>query len=167
MSVALDVALHDLPLEPLTPEAFAPCGTVIAAGEDSHLPGEAELALDLSGGPPRYYVMRLGHRGRLVKAITRHVQVTQVLASVGGGEWLLGVAPPSPGQSGPDKAKLRAFRIPGDVALLLHRGTWHAGPYFDAPQMSFFNLELRDTNLNDHDTFRMVEGWGHGYRLTG
>jgi ureidoglycolate hydrolase len=52
----------------------------------------------------------------------------------------------------PDAARLAAFRITGGQALKLHRGTWHAGPYFEAPQAEFLNLELSDTNEADHHT---------------
>lgn len=44
-------------------------------------------------------------------------------------------------------------RIPPGHFIKLHEGTWHAGPLFDAPDtMSFFNLELADTNVVDHNT---------------
>jgi len=33
----------------------------------------------------------------------------------------------------------------------LHPGTWHDGPFFAADTALFFNLELSDTNLTDHD----------------
>ena len=35
----------------------------------------------------------------------------------------------------------------------MHAGTWHAGPLFDnANEMDFYNLELADTNVVDHNT---------------
>lgn len=37
--------------------------------------------------------------------------------------------------------------------MKLHAGTWHAGPLFDnADHMDFYNLELSDTNVVDHNT---------------
>ncbi|MBD0313443.1 MAG: Ureidoglycolate hydrolase, partial [Microcoleus sp. T3-bin5] len=36
-------------------------------------------------------------------------------------------------------------------------GTWHAGPYFDADFVDFYNLELSDTNVVDHFTFDFVK----------
>ena len=48
-----------------------------------------------------------------------------------------------------------AFRIPGDVAVLPRRGTWHSGPFFTRERMSFCNLELADTNQVDHHTYRL------------
>jgi hypothetical protein len=33
------------------------------------------------------------------------------------------------------------------------QGTWHAGPLFaEHPHMDFYNLELSDTNVTDHNT---------------
>lgn len=144
-----------LAARPLTAESFAPFGTVLAATEDGVPAGDADAALDLSAGRPRYYLMHLRDKTPRFDRITRHRAVTQCLASVGGAPWLLAVAPPldldDPGAV-PDAAQLAAFVVPGDVAVLLARGTWHAGPYFAAPAMSFFNLELADTNQVDHHT---------------
>ena len=55
---------------------------------------------------------------------------------------------------------IRAFRIPGDVAVMLHTGTWHAGPLFEAAEMSFFNLELADTNVVDHHSCDLTSRYG-------
>ena len=41
---------------------------------------------------------------------------------------------------------------PGE-GITLHLGTWDAGPLFEAPSASFFNLELADTNQSDHETW--------------
>lgn len=135
--------------------SFAPFGAVIEPADDGevHTPGDPPL--DLSGGMPRFYVMRLQDKAPRFDRITRHRSVTQCLASVGGAEWLLAVAPPEhpdDPEATPDVARLAAFIVPGDVAVLLHRGTWHAGPFFTAPSQSFFNLELTDTNVVDHHT---------------
>jgi ureidoglycolate hydrolase len=100
--------------------------------------------------------MRLQTRGRKFKRITRHSQCTQCLGSLGGQEWFLGVAPPSP-QPQPDLEKLRVFRIPGDCFIKLEVGTWHAGPLFDQPAIDFYNLELSDTNIIDHFTYNFAQ----------
>lgn len=139
---------------PLSAQAFAPYGTVLAALEDG-VEADTQDGLDLSRGAPRFYVMRLHDKPGRFDHITRHRSVTQCLASVGGGTWWLAVAPPDgpdDDAARPDEHRLVAFEIPGDVAVRLHRGTWHAGPFFAPSEMGFFNLELADTNVVDHHT---------------
>ena len=160
----------DLPVAPLTPAAFAPYGTVMAALEDGVPFGPQDAQLDLARGTPRFYVMRLPGRGLVIRQITRHRQVTQALASVGGHEWLIAVAPPAQvdvADALPTLADIRAFRVPGDVAVMLHRGTWHAGPLFAGDEAAFFNLELADTNVVDHHTWRFADRGGVALRLLG
>ena len=158
----------DLPVLELTNEAFASYGTVIAPTEDGLPFGNEDAPLDLSAGTPRFYAMRLPGRGLTVTRITRHRRVTQVLASVGGHAWFLGVAPPlavDDPAAEPALADIRAFRIPGDVAVMLYKGSWHAGPLFEGEPQSFFNLELADTNVTDHHTCNLVERYGCALRL--
>lgn len=143
----------DLPLEPITREAFAPFGDLIEATEDGVPFGPQDARLDLAGGTPRFYIMRLHAKPALVRRITRHRGVTQCLASVGGRPWFIAVAPPlglddPAAEPAPDG--IRGFLVPGDVAVMLHKGTWHAGPFFEGGELSFFNLELSDTNEVDH-----------------
>jgi ureidoglycolate lyase len=148
-----ETAITALRAQPLCAERFAPYGEVLAATEDGVAAGDLDAALDLSRGRPRFYLMQLRDKAPRFDRITRHRAVTQCLASVGGAPWWLAVAPPldveDPAAT-PDLDRLAAFEVPGDVAVLLARGTWHAGPYFEAPAMSFFNLELADTNQVDH-----------------
>ncbi len=157
-----------LAIEPLTVDGFAPFGSVIEPTDH-----DAPIALDgpeleLGRGTPRFYTMRIPGRGLAVAKITRHRRVTQVLASAGGREWVMAVAPP--GRVADDGAEpalddIRAFRIPGDTAIMLALGTWHAGPLFDGDERSFFNLELTDTNVVDHDTCDLVERYGTSLTL--
>ena len=52
----------------------------------------------------------------------------------------------------PRAEDLQAFKIPHGKFVKLHAGTWHAGPLFQEPdQMDFYNLELKDTNVVDHN----------------
>jgi hypothetical protein len=50
--------------------------------------------------------------------------------------------------------------VPGDRFIKLHKGTWHAGPYFSPATALFYNLELADTNLVDHETCDLTDIWG-------
>jgi ureidoglycolate lyase len=158
----------DIPVLDLTPASFAPYGTVIAPEEDGTPFGEADAKLDLSKGTPRFYAMRVPARGLLVKQITRHCSTTQTLASAGGHAWFVAVAPPDrldDSSAEPSLAAIQAFRIPGDHAIMLFKGSWHAGPLFEGEEQSFFNLELADTNVVDHHTCRLVERYGRALRL--
>ncbi|MCX5497785.1 ureidoglycolate lyase [Kaistia dalseonensis] len=161
----LDVERRPLIAEPITAEAFLPFGRLIEPTEDMVPAGAIDAALDLSGGAPRFYIMRLDYRGYDVNGITRHGDVTQVLASVGGKSWLLCVAPPVGDGDKPDPEAIRAFVIPGDVAVLLYRGSWHAGPYFHDAEMKFFNLELIDTNVVDHFTVNLGRTFGYNFKV--
>jgi ureidoglycolate lyase len=158
----------DLAVSPITAKAFSAFGTLIGPAEDGKLFGPDEAQLVLSKGTPRFYVMRLKRRDKAFTHITRHLSVTQCLASVGGKPWLLAVAPPTDpdNPSGePDPLSICAFAIPGDVAVSLHRSTWHAGPFFDEPTQDFFNLELADTNQVDHLNCSLDKRFRLSFRL--
>jgi ureidoglycolate lyase len=161
--------IRDLPVSELSAEAFAPYGTVIPPMEDGTAFGLQDAALRLEAGIPRFYAMQLPNRGLVISRITRHRQVTQVLASAGGLPWLLAVAPPPTEdlpEAQPALEDIRAFRIPGNAAVMLLRGTWHAGPMFETPEASFFNLELSDTNVTDHWNCDLAKSYGVTLRLT-
>ncbi|MQY27911.1 ureidoglycolate lyase [Nocardia aurantia] len=137
----------------ITSENFAPFGVVVTATPDGVTSGPADSALDLTAGTPRFYIMRLEDRPPSFTGITRHRRSTQTLMSADAREWFLAVAPPE--CEPPAVTDIRAFRIPGGVAVTLTKGTWHAGPFFTTPAMAFANLELTDTNITDHDTYRL------------
>ena len=154
----------------IAPSLFAPFGQVIPPREDGAPFGPSDAQLVLNNGTPRLYIMRLKSRGLAFDRITRHVRVTQCLAAIGGGEWLLAVAPPlAPDDRAamPDPAAIQAFRISGPVGIKLHRGTWHAGPFFTAPEMDFLNLELADTNEADHVDCHLGRDHGVTFRFEG
>jgi ureidoglycolate hydrolase len=130
-------------------------GQIIWAIEDGKPYSLTDAQLDLSQGTPRFYVMRLQNKGRTFHRITRHLCCTQCLGALGGKEWFIAVAPPKNldvPQAKPLLEEIEAFRIPGNCFIKLHIGTWHAGPYFDAEWIDFYNLELSDTNITYHHT---------------
>ena len=131
---------HMLDIRELRAEAFAPYGQVIAPlhtggqGAETRYDPEAaasEAKLVLTNGEPRLWIMHLPHVGLGFTRIARHRRVTQCLGSLGGKEWLIGVAPP------------------GDHLIKLHVATWHAGPHFVHDECLFVNLENLDTNRRD------------------
>ncbi|WP_207476470.1 ureidoglycolate lyase [Arenibaculum pallidiluteum] len=161
-------AVIDLRLDPVSREAFAPFGDLIEASEDGVPFGAQDARLDLSGGTPRFYIMRLHGKPPVVRRITRHRNVTQCLASVGGRPWFLAVAAPDgldDPAAEPSPDGIRGFLIPGDVAVALRKGTWHAGPFFEGDELSFFNLELSDTNEVDHHNAHLDRRHGIALRL--
>jgi ureidoglycolate hydrolase len=160
--------VRDLAVRPITREAFAPFGDLIAPGDDGAPFGPQDARLDLSRGSPRLYIMRLRHRGLEFRRITRHRNVTQCLAALGGKSWLIAVAPPKAlddPKAEPMLEDIVAFAIPGSVAIKLHRGTWHAGPFFEDEEISFLNLELSDTNETDHHDSHLDQRFGLALRF--
>ena len=140
----------------ITKENFAAFGQLIHPGEDGDVyDPEEEAALDLSQGQPRLYIMRLRDRKPQFDRITFHRNVTQCLGGLTPAqEWYLAVSKPTMDvKSYPDPSKdIEVFRIPHGVFVKLHKGTWHAGPLFLSPVADFYNLELTDTNVVDHNT---------------
>ena len=103
MNDATTMPQHMLDIRELTTEAFAPYGQVIAPlrtggqGAEISLDPKAaasEAKLVLGNGEPRLWIMHLPHVGLGFTRIARHRRVTQCLGSLGGKEWLIGVAPP-------------------------------------------------------------------------
>ncbi len=149
---------------PITAAAFRPFGQLILPQPDSVAFNPQDAQLQLSGGVPRFYIMALHRRGRCFHTITRHSGCTQCLGSLDGKTWFLGVAPPSLA-SQPSLEEITVFEIPGNCFIKLEVGTWHAGPYFDADTVNFYNLELSDTNVVDHTTCDLLETYGVEFEI--
>src|SRR4051812_36901707 len=130
-----------LDLQELTPESFAPYGQIITPlrtggqGAETRYDPETsprEANLVLQNGVPRLWIMHLPHVGLGFTRIARHRRVTQCLGSLGGKEWLIGVAPPGTttrdldDDARPTLEDIVAFRVPGDRVIKLHVATWHA-----------------------------------------
>ena len=150
----------------LTEDAFRPFGQVCRAQVDGKLFDHDDAQLQLEeGGTPRFYIMRLSRRNGLaaVDRITRHVRCTQCLGSLQGKEWFMAVAPAN---KEPCRDNIEAFRIPGDRFIKLETGTWHAGPFFEKDEtIDFYNLEMKDTNVVDHDTRDLKETCGATFQI--
>lgn len=151
-SGAQSLTTISLPAEPVSPELFAPYGQVVLATPDGKPFDGTDAQVDLSNGIPRFYLMQIPARGLRFDQITRHDRCTQCLGSLNGATWWIAVAPANAASLTPDRDRLRAFQVPGNCFLKLDRGTWHAGPYFEVGTIDFYNLELSDTNINDHFT---------------
>ena len=140
---------RSLVAQDISSESFASFGQVIWAEEDGKAFDHEDAQLKLDQGTPRFYIMRLEDKPLRFSQITHHKQCTQCLGALEGLDWYMAVAP---AEAAPDESNLRAFRIPGNCFVKLEPGTWHAGPYFVHPAVSFYNLELSDTNVVDHHT---------------
>jgi ureidoglycolate hydrolase len=110
--------------------------------------------------------MTLEAKGTRFRTITRHQRCTQCLGALEGKDWFMAVAPPGAAEQ-PDPSKIRAFYIPGNCFIKLEVGTWHAGPYFSHPAVNFYNLELSDTNITDHQTCNLAREFGLEFEIVG
>jgi ureidoglycolate hydrolase len=151
--------------QPLTPETFQPFGQVVFASEDGNPYTSNDAQLQLQAGIPRFYIMRLNHRGLKFDRITRHQRVTQCLGALDSKSWYIAVARPTPASETPDWETITAFQVPGNCFIKLDVGTWHAGPYFEQDTVDFYNLELSDTNVVDHYTCNLFETYGVEYEI--
>ena len=128
MNDAGTLPVHMLEIRELTPEAFAPYGQIVMplktggqGAETGYDPENStrEAKLVLNNGEPRLWIMHLPHVGLGFSRIARHRRVTQCLGSLGGKEWLIGVAPPgTTARDLSDEARPRvedivAFRVLG------------------------------------------------------
>ena len=146
-----------------TRENVCAYGTLLEPQGDGVAFGALDAQLQLWRGTPRFYLMKLTKRPMAVTRITRHLAVTQALASLNGKRWYVLLAPPDEPdnpQALPKVDRLQAFCISGSQALVLHRSTWHAGPYFLEDEVDFVNLELSDTNVVDHHNARLDAAFG-------
>ncbi len=155
--------LKQLNPQPISSELFQPFGQVIFPSADGIPYGLQDAQLQLGKGTPRFYIMHLEAKGLHFHTITRHQQCTQCLGALKGQDWLMAVAPPSEGQPNPEE--IVAFQIPGNCFINLKIGTWHAGPYFEQAAVDFYNLELSDTNVMDHETCNLTTTYNLQFEL--
>lgn len=158
------VAVRSLIAQALTAERFRPFGQVIYPTADDTPFSAADAQLTLQPGIPRFYIMQLNYRSLQFSRITRHQRCTQCLGALEGKDWLIAVAP-STTAAAPDPDAIEAFWVPGNCFIKLSLGTWHAGPYFAADTLSFYNLELSDTNITDHETCDLTSTFGLAFEL--
>ncbi|HEX3461831.1 MAG TPA: ureidoglycolate lyase [Acidimicrobiales bacterium] len=128
----------------LTPEAWAPFGWLPVPDTDP-ADGAERLAFDWDD----VHVNIISHRRDEVPEVTgglrcevlfRHDTHTQVLMSLDAP--CVVVVAPAAVQPGTAADQLRAFLLPPLVSVVLHRGTWHWGPYpVTAEGVRLFNVQ--------------------------
>jgi ureidoglycolate lyase len=126
-------------IEHLTPQAFAPFGTVLHPYGRERLPVNTygdKLSLYReefeSDQPIEWFIVQGLQRPLSALFLERHMMITQTFIPMNGDGLIMIVAPPACAEEPnglPSYAKTRAFFIPGDTAVQLHRGTWHENPF--------------------------------------
>ena len=131
---------------------FEQFGTAILPVDDMTPHSDRDAELTFNGDHLRYYGMRLRRRLGILGSMTRHTHATQCLGSADAQAWWLAVAAAKLQSEQLDHSTVQLVKVQPGEAVKLHQGTWHAGPFFLAPTALFFNLELSDTNLTDHNS---------------
>lgn len=120
-------------------ETFAPFGKILSPVGRTRLPiNTYGDKLDIfredfeTDQPTEWFIVRGRRRPLSALFLECHRQLTQTFIPMGGDGFLTIVAPPDApiGADGvPDLDAVRAFVVPGDAAIQLHRGTWHENPF--------------------------------------
>jgi ureidoglycolate lyase len=124
-------------VETVTDENFAPFGVVLTDKGRNRLPiNTYGDKFDLyregfeSDQPIEWFIVAGKHRGGGVLFLERHMQLTQTFIPIGGRGFYTFVAAPGAKDENGFIAldEIRAFFVPGDTAIQIHRGTWHENP---------------------------------------
>ncbi len=128
-----------LAVEPLTPEAFAPFGTVLTPAGRDRLPINTygdRLNLFREGfetdQPIEWFIVEGRRRAFQALFLERHMLITQAFIPLANDGFVTIVVPPGCAEEPnglPAYAQTRAFHVPGHLAIQLHRGTWHENPF--------------------------------------
>jgi ureidoglycolate lyase len=132
---------HYVAAEPLRPETFERFGTIISpdtlpsmgAGRayGSVMEGFVGPVLETDHAPVEILLSRSRVREYKVDYFERHHGLTQTYVPLNGHTFIWVMAPPDARlENGtPALDEVRAFVLPGDVAVMMHRGTWHEAPF--------------------------------------
>jgi ureidoglycolate lyase len=155
-----------VPVEPLTPDAFAPFGALLAPKDtapDFH--GLMSVGwrsnFEVTG---EITIMTLTSRfsGSRFSMLERHFDVTQTFIPLGSELSVVAVAPPT-GNEPPDPADVRGFLLDGTAGYVLKRGTWHSLDRYPLhpPSASIVIITGRrtqeDLEQNSPDNLRLSE----------
>ncbi len=156
----------ELPIEPLTPQAFAPFGQVIrqpdsrpsATGPGWRWWGETAL---LAGDQRPYSIGYLALEPADLRFdwAERHMQTAELLIP-SGGDCLVYVGPPEhlerPEQL-PPLDRFRVFRVRQGEAVLLQPGVWHGAPLAIDRPLNVVVLLLQHTGSTDTSVVRFAD----------
>jgi ureidoglycolate lyase len=128
----------NLKVETLTNENFAPFGVVLSSQGRNRLPiNTYGDKLDLyresfeTDQPIEWFIAQFRARDLQVLFLERHHLLTQTFIPLGGKAFIAVVAAKdAPLVDGmPRLETIKAFIVPGDTAIQLHRSTWHENPF--------------------------------------
>ena len=130
-------SVRQIKAEPLSEEAFAPFGQVVARGDMvMELRGEEVFHLN---------VLHYDRKPLMCDHLNRHHRATQALVALAGKPTLLVVAPrQSDFASAADLDTVRAFLCDGTAGVNLGLGTWHWGPYPIHDYVDLVNVQGRN-----------------------
>lgn len=125
---------HPVRAEPLSVEAFAPFGQVIAAGD---------AVMELRDGEVFHLnVLHYDRKPLRCDHLNRHHKATQALVALAGKPTLLVVAPAAYDFSTEEHlSEVRAFLCDGSAGVNLALGTWHWGPYPVTDHVDLVNVQ--------------------------
>jgi ureidoglycolate lyase len=144
--------VHELEIEPLTDEAFAPFGQIISAKERTPdfrtERGTEGWAVAFQSGRPLLMLLRTPYQGLRFSKLERHFELTQTFLPLGGSPAALAVARPSSDRATiPKPTEVRAFLLDGTKGYALAPGTWHSLDRFP-----LYPPDTRWVIITDHET---------------
>jgi len=129
---------HVVVAQPITTEAFAPFGQLLATEPD-----EAVITVR-EGEEWVLNVLSYDHRPLVCDHLNAHHKATQMLVPLDKRPALVVVAPAGTTFDTPaDLEHVRAFVLDGSAAVNLSFGTWHWGPYPVGDHVDLLNLQGR------------------------
>ena len=140
--------------EPLTPEAYAPFGSVIEPGRTQLHCNDGQYVVEL---------LTLQPRNGPVRQINRHFDCVQLFApypqpGAGPRPMLVVVAPPWLSAERFDPTQVRAFVADGTQAFTFDVGTWHIGPRaLDGTPLTLVNVQGERSNEEHTEEIDLVE----------
>ncbi len=130
--------IHTLPIHKLTAEDFAPFGKLLSPEGRERLPintygDKLNLYRESfeSDQPIEWFIVQGIKRDMQALFLERHMLLTQAFVPMNGDGFVTIVARPEAREENGMIAvdEMRAFQVPGNTAIQIHRGTWHENPF--------------------------------------
>jgi ureidoglycolate hydrolase len=138
--------VYALKAAPLTAEAWAPFGWLPVRDTD---PQDGQSRLEYTLGDVHlniiaHFTDEIPHvdGGLVCQMLFRHVTHTQAIMVLDNDALMVVAAPGTRLTSADDLSALHAFRLSAQDAFVLHRGTWHWGPFpLTADTVTLYNVQ--------------------------